>query len=307
MMKTMGRGLKLMTSLLRRATAWFRVPLVIFLREKGWIRPIESLVFHLRKSASKAKGTSNLALEDAKLLIICANYNHANWLSGCIDSIRNQDFLNWNLVVVDDVSTDRSVEVLAEALALDQRIHGIELNENSGAYLARNTGLKFAEGWDWTHVCFIDPDDLAAPHWLSHLLELFDSKTQFVRPWLQRMDADLKQVLRNYHGHCQTMYTRDIWNALGGFMDVRVAGDTEFLFRALRYVDLLQLEYRFAFDVCQMCREHGGNASKQQLQPRKRWLEGRHQEISNIQGVEGLHEPAQWTPFQVLEAGKNEH
>lgn len=307
MEQSMGRGLKLMTNLLRRTTAWFRVPLVIFLREKGWIHPIESLVFHLRKSTSKAKGTSNHVPEDAQVLIICANYNHANWLSGCIESIRNQDFLNWNLVVVDDVSTDHSVGVLAEAADRDQRIHAIELKENSGAYLARNTGLKFAESWDWTHVCFIDPDDVAAPHWLSHVLQLFDSKTQFVRPWLQRMDADLKQVLRNYHGHCPTMYTRDLWNALGGFKDVRVAGDTEFLFRAMRYVEMQQLEHRFAFDVCQMCRKHRGNASKQQLQPRKRWLEGRHQEISNIHDVEGLHESAQWTPFQVIEARKNQH
>ena len=73
------------------------------------------------------------------------------------------------------------------------------------------------------------------------------------------------------------MWTRNTWNQLGGFENVRVAGDTELLLRA-KY-SIPRLKFFYSVDPAQRCRIHGANASQTSLIERKRWLLKREKEL----------------------------
>lgn len=96
--------------------------------------------------------------------IILPTYNRARFLRQAIDSIRRQEFRDWELIVVDDGSMDDTPELFSElATDIQQPLQYIR-QENQGAYAARNTGLDHASG---KYIAFFDSDDL----WLEHHLQ----------------------------------------------------------------------------------------------------------------------------------------
>ena len=152
-----------------------------------------------------------------KVLVVCAHFNHTRFLSDCVSSIINSSHTNWELVIVDDLSTEAgAIQSIEDQTLRDPRVKAIQLKENSGAYVARNTGIS-AACRDWTHVTFIDPDDVAEPNWFEHVLSVLRGREGSVRPFLQRYDVDLKQPLHAYFGHCPTLHSRFAWERAAGF------------------------------------------------------------------------------------------
>lgn len=96
--------------------------------------------------------------------IITPSYNSEKFISETIDSVLAQTYQNWEMIIVDDVSTDNSIGVISKYLVLDNRIKLIQLNKNSGAAVARNTAIKIAKG---RYIAFLDSDDL----WTHEKLE----------------------------------------------------------------------------------------------------------------------------------------
>lgn len=96
--------------------------------------------------------------------IITPVYNAEKFISDTVDSVRNQTYQNWEMILVDDVSKDSSVSIIQDYMKLDNRIKLIQLTENSGAAVARNTAIEAAEG---KYIAFLDSDDL----WYSNKLE----------------------------------------------------------------------------------------------------------------------------------------
>lgn len=95
--------------------------------------------------------------------IIMPSYNTANYIEASIESVRHQTYENWELIIVDDCSTDNTDEVVRPFLA-DRRIHYLKNEKNSGAAISRNRALREAKG-KW--IAFLDSDDL----WLPEKLE----------------------------------------------------------------------------------------------------------------------------------------
>jgi len=94
--------------------------------------------------------------------IIMPSYNTAAYIGESIKSVLNQTYVNWELIIVDDCSTDNTDEVVASIN--DGRIRYIENEKNSGAAVSRNRALREAKG-RW--IAFLDSDDL----WTSDKLE----------------------------------------------------------------------------------------------------------------------------------------
>jgi glycosyltransferase involved in cell wall biosynthesis len=92
--------------------------------------------------------------------IILPTFNRADVLRRAIDSVRGQTFEDWELLVVDDGSTDGTVDAISN---LDDRIRVLR-QENAGVYTARNHGLAKSRG-RW--LTFLDSDDEWAPHFLA--------------------------------------------------------------------------------------------------------------------------------------------
>lgn len=92
-----------------------------------------------------------------KVAVITPVYNAEEFLQETIDSVLNQTFSDFEFILVDDVSQDRSADIIRENMAKDSRITSIRLEENSGAAVARNKGLEAATA---PFIAFIDSDDM---------------------------------------------------------------------------------------------------------------------------------------------------
>lgn len=104
--------------------------------------------------------------------IILPTYNRARFLPDAFDSIAKQSFSDWELIVVDDGSTDDTEAVTREwTTRLGPRVRYIK-QENRGAYGARNTGLDHVTG---RYVAFFDSDDLWLPHHLAKSVAALDA------------------------------------------------------------------------------------------------------------------------------------
>lgn len=98
--------------------------------------------------------------------VILPNYNCSRLLNRSITSVLNQTYKNFELIIVDDCSTDSSLEVIKHYKKIDKRIRFFKTKRNSGnASAPRNLGISKCKG---RYVAFIDSDDYWYPHKLSY-------------------------------------------------------------------------------------------------------------------------------------------
>ena len=97
-----------------------------------------------------------------KVSIILPTYNRADVLGRAVDSVLRQSFTDWELILIDDGSTDGTAGLL-RTLSRDPRIRVLR-QANAGVYHARNAGLRAARG---RYITFLDSDDEWYPHYLA--------------------------------------------------------------------------------------------------------------------------------------------
>ena len=95
--------------------------------------------------------------------IIMPSYNTAKYIEESIKSVLAQTYMNWELLIVDDCSTDNTDEIVQPFLS-DKRVKYLKNEKNSGAAISRNRALREAKG-KW--IAFLDSDDL----WMPEKLE----------------------------------------------------------------------------------------------------------------------------------------
>ena len=86
--------------------------------------------------------------------IVIANYNKEKYIKKCIDSVLNQTYKNYEIIIVDDASTDRCVSIIKKIK--NDKIKLIINKKNMGIAYSRNRGIKLAKG---KYLCFLDSDD----------------------------------------------------------------------------------------------------------------------------------------------------
>lgn len=149
--------------------------------------------------------------------IIIPVYNAEKYLSRCIGSILRQSFADFELILVDDGSKDRS-GVLCDKYALkDARIKVLH-KENGGVSSARNLGLENAQG---KYITFIDADDWVAENYLEKLLDAIENtEAQFVVGKLENREVTCREFFvedevldfANLQGEeIHALFTRDIF------------------------------------------------------------------------------------------------
>ncbi len=109
-------------------------------------------------------------LSDQPLIsVVIPAYNRAAAIGGCLRSICEQSYQNWEAIVVDDGSTDGTASAVIQTGREDDRIRLERHERNRGAQAARNTGIRHARG-EW--IAFLDSDDQFLPHSLESRLKL---------------------------------------------------------------------------------------------------------------------------------------
>lgn len=96
--------------------------------------------------------------------IITPTYNSERFVAETIRSVLAQTYANWELLIVDDASSDETVSIVQQFAKQDDRIKLHTLQTNSGAAIARNTAIEMASG---DYIAFLDADDL----WKAEKLE----------------------------------------------------------------------------------------------------------------------------------------
>ena len=100
--------------------------------------------------------------------VIVPVYNVESYVAECIESIQNQTYMNLEIILVNDGSTDASGDICDKYAAYAERIQVIH-KENAGVSAARNTGIESANG---DYIGFVDSDDYIAPTMYEDMLKL---------------------------------------------------------------------------------------------------------------------------------------
>ncbi len=96
--------------------------------------------------------------------IITPSYNSAEYIEETIQSVLNQTYEKWELILVDDFSYDNTASIIESFISLDSRIKLIKNTENKGAAFTRNTAIIESK---YTYLAFLDSDDI----WVKEKLE----------------------------------------------------------------------------------------------------------------------------------------
>jgi glycosyltransferase involved in cell wall biosynthesis len=111
-----------------------------------------------------------------KISIIIPVYNAENYLEECLLSISQQTFGDFEILAINDGSTDRSLEILKKYQEKEPRLQVIS-QENKGVSAARNLGLENAQG---EYITFVDADDWLHPETLEQYIEIAKKKSDIV-------------------------------------------------------------------------------------------------------------------------------
>lgn len=151
-------------------------------------------------------------MKNSLISIIVPIYNSEKYLEECLESIINQNYTNFELILINDGSNDNSTNICEAYKKIDSRITVIH-KENGGVSSARNYGLKIATG---EYICFIDSDDYIT---FDYLIELIEN--------MQNLDTDL--VIQ---GNPNT----DIYSSYLNHPHLVDANDYEILFNQLKTI-----------------------------------------------------------------------
>ncbi|WP_040978307.1 glycosyltransferase family 2 protein [Oceanobacillus jeddahense] len=116
--------------------------------------------------------------------VITPTYNSERFIAETIESVQAQSFSEWEMIIVDDCSTDQTAEIVKSYAEKDDRIHLTVLDENQGSAITRNTAMDKSQG---RYLAFLDSDDLWLPEKLEKQLVFMQdngvafSFTQYVR------------------------------------------------------------------------------------------------------------------------------
>ena len=100
--------------------------------------------------------------------IITPSYNSSNFIAETIKSVLNQTYQEWEMIIIDDYSSDISINIIEKYIKKDNRIKLLKLEKNVGPAYARNIGIKEAKG---KYISFLDSDDIWYPNKLEEQIK----------------------------------------------------------------------------------------------------------------------------------------
>lgn len=155
-------------------------------------------------------------MTDKKVMVsvIMPAYNCAEYMKNSVGSVIAQSFTDWELIVVDDCSTDNTKQVVDDFSRKDERIKYVRLDKNSGAAQARNKGIQLARG---KYAAFLDSDDIWMPSKLEKQVD-FMSKGgfAFTCTHYEKIDVNGNRIGRTIKCRKKCGYDTVVWiNPIG--------------------------------------------------------------------------------------------
>lgn len=137
--------------------------------------------------------------------IITPVYNAEKFIEQTIASVRDQTYINWEHILVDDCSSDKSSEIIQNLSKEDSRIKYVKLTENAGPAVARNTAITLAKG---RYLAFLDADDIWFDIHLEDSLNFMNvNGYDFVFASYKRSNENLEFIYSDFEVPGKVSYT----------------------------------------------------------------------------------------------------
>lgn len=215
-------------------------------------------------------------MNDVRVSVIMPIYNEEKYLSYAIDSILAQTYTAWELIIVNDASTDRSEEIVKSYS--DPRIRYFSYDENKGNPYAQNLGMREARG---EYILVLAGDDVAYPNMLESQVEYLDSHPECIhvqgamdyidkngkvtqKKIASKYKSDLEMRTYELYGNCisggASMFRRIAIDEYGLQYDLEAIVSQDYLF----WIDMLPYGEFVCIDetVVQYRNDYGSNSHR---------------------------------------------
>jgi glycosyltransferase involved in cell wall biosynthesis/molybdenum cofactor biosynthesis enzyme MoaA len=215
---------------LHKARYPYIVPFIVKTEQYADMKTVVAEAFAAYRKATKAAKSPTTIPGRPKVSVVVTCYNYGRYLAEAVDSIVAQTFQDFEIVIVNDGSTDDSLQV-AEQLVRDHPTHRIRIvdQKNSGQpALSRNAGVAQALG---EYILCLDADDCLGATMLEECVRVLDSDPNVAIAYTDRLDfdgvdqvvhaADYNAQLLPYQNHISycALYRRRVWDDVGGYRD----------------------------------------------------------------------------------------
>jgi len=170
----------------------------------------------------------NIAAGPVKISVITPCYNQACYLPQAVESIVNQTYRNWECIIVNDCSTDNTVEVAKQLMAkyADRNIRFIDKPANTGLADARNVGIEAAAG-EW--ILPLDSDDMFEPTFMQKAVDIVHGtqRVDIVFANMRKIGAEngewipdeysSQKILAYNTMPYSSLYRKELWRKVGGY------------------------------------------------------------------------------------------
>jgi len=177
-----------------------------------------------------------------KLLIIIPFYNVENQIQECIEGILQQTYQNFHLVLVNDASTDGTLDIVKDYLS-NPKITLLENEENRGCYYSVNKALYEFKDRDWDYFHYHGSDDVSTLDRFEKVIEFLQQDTKMLgcKTTYIRVHYDTKEIaIENGKQHITTsegisFISRQSFEQLGYYDNTKFSGDTDYWWRLEHY------------------------------------------------------------------------
>lgn len=131
--------------------------------------------------------------------VLVANYNNGHFFKDCYASVLNQTYANWEVIIVDDASTDNSIEIIQQIVGDDNRFKLFVNKENKGCGYTKNKCAQLAQG---EILGFLDPDDALTPNALAIMSEAhcLNKEVAIITSKYELVDLQMNFIQNGSHG-----------------------------------------------------------------------------------------------------------
>ena len=187
-------------------------------------------------------------MNDPLVSVIIPLYNTEKYIEKAIDSVINQTYQNWQLIVIDDCSTDTSLDIVLDIRKRNnfsnEKMVIKRMKKNMGTYVALNIGLKLVKG---EYFCILGSDDVYIPEKLQIQIDEFVKNPDYIcviGKYIRKdlsgnickdIDISIEKMKTGNFGECTCMYSMSIINKIGYYDCVRYGADTTFFWRIHKY------------------------------------------------------------------------
>lgn len=165
-------------------------------------------------------------MDKSLVSIITPTFNSEKFITETIQSVQNQTYENWEMIIVDDCSSDATLSIISNFSKSDNRIKIHQLKNNSGAGIARNEGIENARG---KYMTFIDADDIWFPDFIENSIKTIkETNVYFVFSSYKRSDEKLNFIYSDFIvpkkvSYSDILKTNSI-SCLTAFIDIELLG-----------------------------------------------------------------------------------